>query len=173
MNFKFRLAVPDDFSTLMQLMNLTKSIVHPSEWFVCETEESLSSMISEHGFIIIAQPENPSDSNEVAGMFAIKFPGMTPDNLGRYQSFSEEQLQLCAHMESTIVHPQYRGYHLQAQMAQEAEELLEKLPYKYLFATIHPDNQYSMNNMILCGYRPVAQEKLYGGLDRIILLKEI
>ena len=173
MNFKFRLAVPDDFSTLMQLMNLTKSIVHPSEWFVCETEESLSSMISEHGFIIIAQPENPSDSNEVAGMFAIKYPGMTPDNLGRYQSFSEEQLQLCAHMESTIVHPQYRGYHLQAQMAQEAEELLEKLPYKYLFATIHPDNQYSMNNMKRCGYRPVAQAKLYGGLDRVILLKEI
>ena len=173
MNFKFRLAVPDDFSTLMQLMNLTKSIVHPSECFVCETEESLSSMISEHGFIIIAQPENPSDSNEVAGMFAIKYPGMTPDNLGRYQSFSEEQLQLCAHMESTIVHPQYRGYHLQAQMAQEAEELLEKLPYKYLFATIHPDNQYSMNNMMRCGYRPVAQAKLYGGLDRVILLKEI
>ena len=173
MNFIFRLAVPDDFSTLMQLMNLTKSIVHPSEWFVCETEESLSSMISEHGFIIIAQPENPSNSNEVAGMFAIKYPGMTPDNLGRYQSFSEEQLQLCAHMESTIVHPQYRGYHLQAQMAQEAEELLEKLPYKYLFATIHPDNQYSMNNMMRCGSRPVAQAKLYGGLDRVILLKEI
>ena len=173
MNFKFRLAVPDDFSTLMQLMNLTKSIVHPSEWFVCETEESLSSMISEHGFIIIAQPENPSNSNEVAGMFAIKFPGMPSDNLGRYQNFSEEQLELCAHMESTIVHPQYRGYHLQAQMAQEAEELLEKLPYKYLFATIHLDNQYSMNNMMRCGYRPVAQAKLYGGLDRVILLKEI
>ena len=121
MNFKFRLAVPDDFSSLMQLMNFTKSIVRPSEWFVCETEESLSSMISEHGFIIIAQPENPSDSNEVAGMFAIKFPGMASDNLGRYQNFSEEQLQLCAHMESTIVHPQYRGYHLQAQMAQRAE----------------------------------------------------
>ena len=173
MNFKFRLAVPDDFSTLMQLMNLTKSIVHPSEWFVCETEESLSSMISEHGFIIIAQPENPSDSNEVAGMFAIKFPGMPSDNLGRYQNFSEEQLELCAHMESTIVHPQYRGYHLQAQMTQRAEELLKKLPYKYLLATIHPDNQYSMNNMMRCGYRLVAQAKLYGGLDRVILLKEI
>lgn len=102
MDFTFRVAAPNDFSSLMQLMNLTKSIVHPTEWFVCETEESLSSMISEHGFVIIAQPENPSGSNEVAGMFAIKFPGMTPDNLGRYQNFSDEQLELCAHMDPPL-----------------------------------------------------------------------
>ena len=81
MDFTFRIATPNDFSSLMQLMNLTKSIVRPTEWFVCETEESLSSMISEHGFVIIAQPKNPSGSNEVAGMFVVKFPGMVSDKL--------------------------------------------------------------------------------------------
>ena len=87
--------------------------------------------------------------------------------------FSETNLNKSVHMDSAVVHSAYRGHHLQAQMAAVAESMLQQLPYRYLFATIHPDNKYSLQNMIACGYEIIASAKLYGGLDRVIIYKEL
>ena len=58
-------------------------------------------------------------------------------------------------------------------MAAEAEKLLIKMPYHDLFATVHPDNHYSMKNMLSRDYHVIKKAKMYGGLDRAILLKKI
>ena len=170
MNFNFRLADVDDLSDIMELMNQTRDTVCPKEWFVEDTEDSVRHILSGNGFIILAIPQ---DSEEMAGFFIIKFPGLSEENLGNWIAFSDDKLLLSAHMESTAVYPAFRGYHLQAQMAAEAEKLLIKMPYHYLFATIHPDNHYSMKNMLSRDYHVIKKAKMYGGLDRAILLKKI
>lgn len=86
-------------------------------------------------------------------------------------NFSNDQLFQCAHMDSAIVYKQYCGNHLQAQMAAVAENLLHQLPYRYLFATVHPDNKFSLHNMISCGYEIIANTHLYGGLPSMIYKK--
>lgn len=68
---------------------------------------------------------------------------------------------------------EYRGLGLQNKMVSKVEELLRNTKYKKFVATVHPDNKYSLNNMLKNGYKIVMQTKLYGGLDRCIIVKNI
>lgn len=67
----------------------------------------------------------------------------------------------------------YRGLGLQNKMVSKVEELLKNTKYKKFVATVHPDNKYSLNNMLKNGYKIAMQTKLYGGLDRCIIVKNI
>lgn len=170
MKFHFQLATRKNISEIMKLMEYTRKAITPKEWFVDDTQDYMENLIAKDGFIVLAYPENISS---LAGFFAVKFPKDSDDNLGHFLNFSNHQLLQCAHMDSAIVSEQYRGNHLQAQMAAVAETLLHQLPYRYLFATVHPDNIFSLNNMISCGYEIIANTHLYGGLPRMIIYKEL
>lgn len=67
----------------------------------------------------------------------------------------------------------YRGMGLQTQMLLKVEELLKNTKYKKFVATVHPDNKYSLNNMLKNGYKIAMTTQLYGGLDRCIIVKNI
>lgn len=169
MEFHFRLAKIQDLAVIMKLMNETRDTIQPKEWFVEDTEDSVLHVLEGNGFVILAVSEN---ADHIAGFFMVTFPGVSPKNLGNYMNFSDQDLLLSAHMESAAVYPAYRGHHLQAQMAAAAEDLLLKTPYRYLFATVHPDNRYSMENMLNRGFKVIKKAKIYGGLDRAILYKD-
>ena len=59
------------------------------------------------------------------------------------------------------------------QMLEAAESLLDKEKYYYLMCTIHPDNEFSRNNMESHGYKVKKIALCYGGLPRCILLKNL
>ncbi len=65
----------------------------------------------------------------------------------------------------------YRGMGLQNKMLSIVEEMLKNTKYKKFVATVHPDNKYSLNNMLKNGYKIAMKTKLYGGLDRCIIIK--
>lgn len=67
----------------------------------------------------------------------------------------------------------YRGMGLQNKMLLKVEKALENTKYKKFVATVHPDNKYSLNNMLKNGYKIAMQTQLYGGLDRCIIVKNI
>lgn len=79
MNFNFRLADDNDLSDIMELMNQTRDTICPKEWFVEDTEDSVRHILAGNGFIILAMPQH---SEEMAGFFIIKFPGLSEENLG-------------------------------------------------------------------------------------------
>lgn len=171
MNYKFRLAIPQDIFPVYHLMTETMALMEHKEWFVPETLESLTAILNpQKGFLLLAIAV---DTGELAGYFMILFPGNTEKNLGKEVNFSDEKLALTCHMESTVIHPNHRGCHLQAQLAAAAEERISRLPYRYSFATVHPDNRYSLQNMQRIGYQIIKEAKLYGGLDRLILVKDL
>ena len=93
------------------------------------------------------------------------------DNLGHYLDMEEEALGQVAVMDSTVVGSDYRGAGLQGRMLQAAEARIDKEKFHYLMCTIHPDNQFSRQNMESQGYEVKKITKCYGGLDRCILVK--
>lgn len=76
-------------------------------------------------------------------------------------------------MDMAVVHPTYQGNRLQSRMLRKAEEVLAGSPVlrNRLLATVHPDNRFSLNNMLNSGYEIVKTTRLYGGLPRHVLQK--
>lgn len=168
--FEFSLAQMKDIPNILTLMTTVKKAMPQKEWFVDDNEEYLYHLLHGHGFILLAREEQ---TTHLAAFFMVKYPGISEDNLGHHLNFSEEELQQCVHMDSCVVHPDFRGYHLQSRMASLAEQQIPQQSYRYLLATIHPDNYYSLNNMLRCGYHMVKEAYLYGGLPRVIIMKEL
>ena len=67
----------------------------------------------------------------------------------------------------------FRGMGLQKKMMLQLEKDIINTKYKKFVCTVHPDNKYSLNNMLDNGYEIVMTTKLYGGLDRHIIVKNI
>jgi len=58
-------------------------------------------------------------------------------------------------------------------MMLKLESDLKDSEFNKFVCTVHPDNKYSLNNMLDNGYEIVMTTKLYGGLDRHVIVKNI
>ena len=90
-------------------------------------------------------------------------------NLGYDLNFSAEDLMRVVHMDTAAVHPDYRGQKLQHRMMLHAEK---ELAGKILLCTIHPDNRYSLNNVLKQGYTIEKKLEKYGSI-RYLLRKDL
>lgn len=182
MDFIIRKATYEDIPAIMQVMEEVQKVIEHPEWFCSDSREYMMEHIENHGFTIVAEAESEPKSAPVsnttgcplAGFFLIKYPGLTEENLGWLLDFNEGKLRKTVHMDMAAVHPGYQGNCLQNRMLKKAEEILsESTAFSYLMATVHPDNQYSLNNMLKNGYQIVKTTELYGGLPRHVLLKTL
>ncbi|MGN0399635.1 MAG: GNAT family N-acetyltransferase [Blautia sp.] len=171
MDFTFRKASMEDLPEILTIMNLVYDSMERKDWFVIDTEDYMREHISCHGFTILAIAKDGT----AAGFFLIKFPGNTEENLGHLLHFSEDRLIKTVHMDMTAVHPDFQGNHLQSLMLLAAEQELKQSHFApcYCMATVHPDNHFSLNNMIRNGYGIQLTTSLYGGLIRHVLLKNL
>lgn len=70
-----------------------------------------------------------------------------------------------------MVSPKYLGNHLQYQMLKEIDKYSLDNNYSYAAATIHPDNIYSINNIIKDDFKLITQKTFTRGLRNIYLKK--
>lgn len=164
-------AVPEDYQLMAEVIQLVWQQMERKEWFAADDSEYTSRILKDGkglGYKAFLK-----DSGELAGIFLASLPGKGEENLGRDIGFSEEELEKVAHMESVAIFPEYRGHGLQYAMMQTAEEELKKLGYRYLMCTVHPDNEFSKNNIVRQGYEAVMTKEKYGGHVRDILLKKL
>ena len=70
-----------------------------------------------------------------------------------------------------FVNPKYVGNKLQYQMLQKIDKYSKTLGYKYAVGTIHPDNKYSINNLLKAGFELKGTRTFKRGV-RNIYLKE-
>lgn len=70
-----------------------------------------------------------------------------------------------------FVNPKYVGKGLQYQMLQVLDEYCANKKYKYAASTIHPDNIYSINNLIKDGFKYKNTSNLTRGVRNIYLKK--
>jgi ribosomal protein S18 acetylase RimI-like enzyme len=169
MKFKIIEASERDTDRITALISSVWEEMEQKEWFVADNADYTREMLrSGKGIGYMAIEE---ETGALAGVFMAVFPGDSEENLGRDADLPREELSKVAHMDSVAVLREYRGNHLQYRLMQEAEQRLIKKGYRYLMCTIHPENQYSMQNAVEQGYRVVALKEKYGGYLRNILLK--
>lgn len=71
-----------------------------------------------------------------------------------------------------FVNPKYVGNGLQYQMLKELDEYSSNKGYRYAISTIHPDNIYSINNLVNDEFKLIGYRKFTRG-ERNIYLKKL
>lgn len=169
--FQIRFAGEADLDQVMELLEEIQKKMEYPEWFAVDDREFMQERFADNGegFAVIAQTEDGT----VAGCFLVDIPAEDERNMGYDLGYTKEQRAFTAHMDMAVVSPSFRGYHLQDLMMEKCEEELKERGFVYLMATVHPDNRYSLQNVIKRGYKIMATKEKYGGLIRHILCKKI
>lgn len=164
---QIRGAVPEDVKDIMNIMDRVTRQLAQSSWFVPSDAAFVKTQVAGDGLVMVAE----NGRQEIVAAFIVCFPGNQEENLGYDLHLPERERLKVAHMETVIVQPRYRGSGLQQRLVKAAEQELEKTRYRYLMCTVHPENHYSLNNMLFCGYRIMLTREKYGGVLRHVLCK--
>lgn len=101
------------------------------------------------------------------------FPGYDDENLGYDLNFNRDELPYVAHLDSFLVHPNYRGNKLQYKISTLLENIAIEKGCKHLCSTVAPSNIYSLNNLLDVGLEIKLEKLKYGEKLRYILHKSI
>lgn len=168
MELSFRKGSASDTETLIHFLNEIKIYMPKKDWFYVDPPEIIRAMMMD-GTMELWLAE---DGNRVAAIFDILHPGLADFNYGYDLDLSEEELIQVVHMDTSAVHPDYRGKGLQARIMGAAEQELSGKGRRILLTTVHPDNQYSLRNILSQGYGIQKRTEKYGS-ERYILRKDI
>lgn len=121
-----------------------------------------------------------NEEEELIAYRYVAFPGYSEKNLGNDIKLSQDELDQVVHLETTVVHPSYRGNSLQSLTLQHMVPIVKSLGYRHLMCTVSPQNAYSLMNIMKNGLKIKALKKKYGtdqtgkdGLWRFILHKDL
>lgn len=171
MEFEIRIAKIEDLEEAAAITGYVWESLPNREWYVPDTLEKLKKLFIQKRITCYLAVEK--EKNVAAGIFIVDKPGENRDNLGYDIGFSREERNKTVHMDSVAVLPEYRGQGLQKKMMHQAERDLRQQGICWLLCTVHPDNSYSLNNLLRQGYEIAATKKKYGGYWRHILQKKI
>ena len=138
------------------------------DWLYLDPLELVHAMLSDG----IMELWLATDNERVAAVFSVLHPGLESYNYGYDLDFTEQELWKVVHMDTAAVHKDYRGLGLQGRMVQIAEKSLAGQGSKILMSTVHPENQFSLHNMLRQGYEIQKRVEKYGS-ERFILQKII
>ena len=165
MNIQIRKVGKEETNKYLEFLHGVKALMEQEEWFFLDPDEEVYEMMERDAMgIWLAE-----DGGRIAAVFSVVYPGMQKFNLGYDLGFSAEDLTRVVHMDTAAVHPDYRGRGIQHRMMLHAEE---ELAGKILLCTIHPDNRYSLNNVLKQGYTIEKKTEKYGSI-RYILRKDL
>ena len=169
MEFQIRKAQQEDIPAMAEVIREVWEQMEEKSWFVADDEAWIRQVLeSGRGMAYLAET-----AGEAAGVFLAVFLGGQPEHLGNDLGMSEEEKQKSAHMETVAIRLAYRGYHLQYLLMQKVEQELATMGFRYLLCTVHPENRYSLKNVLDQGYEIAATKEKYGGYPRHILKKTI
>ena len=155
----------DEVNKYLAFLHEVKAVMEQDEWFFLDPDEEVYEMMEQDAMgIWLAE-----DAGRIAAVFCVVYPGTQSFNLGYDLDFSDEDLLRVVHMDTAAVHPDYRGQRLQHRMMLHAEQ---ELAGKTLLCTIHPDNCYSLNNVLKQGYTIEKKLEKYGSI-RYLLRKNL
>lgn len=152
---------------IVLLREVWESMEH-KEWFYLDPPEEIRSMM-ENG---IMQMWVAMDGDCMAAALDILIPGRAKFNYGYDLDYTQAQLQKVVNMDNAAVRPEYRGQGLQGKLLQEAEAAISGAGERILLCTVHPENRFSLQNVLKQGYTIQREIPKYGSV-RYILRKDI
>lgn len=108
----------------------------------------------------------------LAAYGSVVYEGESPGNYAWDMGLPGEQVPGWANLDTTIVHPAWRGNGLQQFLLRYCEQ--RRRPQILGFGcTVSPNNPHSLANVRAAGFVPVCEKRKYGGLRRVVLKKHL
>lgn len=168
MNITIRKGTMTDVESFIRLLEEVREEMPHKEWFYLDPPE----FIREQLLLGTMQLWVAMDGGKLAGALDILIPGNAEYNYGYDLGFSEEELSRVVNMDSAAVYPEYRGMGLQRKLLTEAEAWIRNEGKQILLCTVHPDNHFSLDNVLKQGYCIQKKQDKYGSV-RYLLRKDI
>lgn len=157
----------DYLEPILRLQELIRQHLPSPDIFRIDTEEYLAAQFMRPESVIAAVCKG-----EVIAYSIASFPKTNGDWFGADFEASQTDLKLCAHLETTAVHPCFRGNGLQRKLNGHHLSFLKDSGILYVCCTTSPKNFYSMRNLFSHGFMIKALKPKFGGLMRYILHKD-
>lgn len=157
-----------DSEAFIRLLHDVKNAMPRPEFLFLDPDEDIREMMgSGNMHLWVAM-----DGERIAGAFDILIPGLNEYNYGYDLGFDRDQLLRVINMDTAVVHPVYRGLGLQKRLMAEAEKEIHRQKGRILLCTVHPENEFSLRNVLDQGYRIMKKCEKYGSV-RYILRKDL
>ena len=157
---------PADAAAFFALQNEVRAAMPHPEWFVTDTLEHITGYITDSLCIGVWQ------GSRLGAYLTFHYCGQSPHNYAAFLGVPQAEWPHWANADSAVVHPDWRGNGLQRKLLEAALPLLRP-GIVGIGATVSPENQYSLNNALACGFTIAARREMYGGYDRYLLEKRI
>lgn len=167
MDITIRKGSSGDLEAFITLLANVREQMEHKEWFYLDSPEDVRTMM-EQGIMELWVAE---DQGKPVGFFDLLRPGLESFNYGYDLGFSKEELLRVVNMDSAAVHPDYRGLGLQGRLLEAAHRQLREEGNRILLCTVHPENRFSLNNVLKLGYTIQKKLEKYDSV-RYILRKD-
>lgn len=157
-----------DTEAFICLLQEVRTSMEHKEWFYLDPPEMIREMMEDGTMELWLAV----DGERIAAALDILHPGMKAFNYGHDLGLSDDELRSVINMDNAAVHPDYRGQKLQKRLLRCIEEQLQAEGNHILLCTVHPDNRFSLENVLDQGYTIQKKLEKYGSV-RYILRKDI
>lgn len=157
-----------DTEQLVRFLQKVKDGMQNPEWFYLDPPEAVRKMMADGTMELWVAV----DEDKMVAAVDFLRPGLEAYNYGYDLNFSEADLLRVINMDNAAVHPDYRGRGLQRILIDQAEKQLREEGNHILLCTVHPDNHFSLRNVLAQGYQIQKKAAKYGS-ERYFLRKNI
>lgn len=157
-----------DTEQLVRFLQEVKDGMQNPEWFYLDPPEAVRKMMADGTMELWVAV----DGDKIVAAVDFLRPGLVACNYGYDLNFSEADLLRVINMDNVAVHPDYRGRGLQRILIDRAEKQLREEGNYILLCTVHPDNHFSLRNVLAQGYQIRKKTAKYGSV-RYVLQKNI
>lgn len=161
-----RRCTPAEAPAVFALQNEVRAAMPHPEQFVPDTQENITAYLA-HDLCL-----GVFDGERLGAYFILRYCGQSEHNYAAFLGIPKAEWDHWANADSAVVHPDWRGNGLQRKLLEAALTLLRP-GIVGIGATVSPENQYSLNNALACGFTIAARREMYGGYDRYLLEKRI
>lgn len=154
----------EDTEPFIQLMASVKQSMQHKDWLYLDPPDEVREMMRD-GTMALWVAE---DGNRIVGAFDVLYPRYASVNYGYTIGLSNEELLQVVNMDTAVVDPEYRGLGLQQRLMQCAQHELAQTGKHILMCTVHPENRYSLNNVLSQGYMICKTVSMYGSVRHVL-----
>lgn len=156
-----------DIEGFITLLTEVREAMEHKEWFYLDPPDVTRMMMADGTMELWVA----MDGERMVAALDVLHPGLDDYNYGYHLDFDREKLMRVVNMDSAAVHPDYRGQGLQRRLLEAAESELRGKGERYLLCTIHPENQFSLNNALKQGYTIQKTGPIYGSVRHFLCKK--
>ncbi|MGL4450297.1 MAG: GNAT family N-acetyltransferase [Sarcina sp.] len=156
----------EDLNDIIDLQDFIIDGIEDKQIFAKTTKEEFEIYFRKNAYFLGIKL-NESNKLIAVGVYISKADEKS--NYGYDLDYTIEDILKTGQIETTVVHPDFRGNKLQEIICKKLIEVSKERDNKYLTATVSPYNPYSLNTFLKLGFVNKKEKMKYGGVLRAIL----